>query len=75
MTGEADFPNAEADRLEAAESKLLFQEDALQQLSDALVAQQARIDKLEARLKVLSEQVAERADNGNDPPAPPPSHY
>lgn len=75
MTGERGFPNADADRLEAAESKLLFQEDALQQLSDALVAQQTRIDKLEARLKVLSEQVAEQADNGDDTPEQPPPHY
>ncbi|MDZ7671173.1 MAG: SlyX family protein [Gammaproteobacteria bacterium] len=68
MTGETD-------RLEAAESKLLFQEDALQQLSDALVAQQARIDKLEARLKALSEQVADQADSSDESPDQPPPHY
>lgn len=75
MTGDRDKPPADAARLEAMESKLLFQEDALQQLSDALVAQQARIDKLEARLKVLAEQVVEQADGGDETPDQPPPHY
>lgn len=75
MTVDRDKPPADAVRLEAVESKLLFQEDALQQLSDALVAQQARIDKLEARLKVLAEQVADQADGGDETPEQPPPHY
>ncbi len=75
MTGEGDLPSADSARLEEVESKLAFQEDALQQLSDALVAQQARIDKLEARLTVLSEQVAEQAEASDDSPDQPPPHY
>lgn len=58
-------------RLVALEGKLAFQEDALQALSDALVAQQTRLDRLEAWLRVLAEQDGED-DAG---PEPPPPHY
>jgi SlyX protein len=62
-------------RLELLETKVAFQEDTIQQLNDALVGQQARIDQLEALLRVLAEQL--RA--GQEPEAeivePPPPHY
>jgi SlyX protein len=64
-----------ASRLEAIESKLAFQEDTVQQLHEALVAQQARIDHLEALLELLLEQQR----SGDAGPAsgvePPPPHY
>jgi SlyX protein len=45
------------ERFEAFESKLTFQEDTIAQLNDALVAQQSRIDDLEASLRSLLERV------------------
>lgn len=63
-------------RLEAMETKLAFQEDALQQLSDALVAQQGRIDRLEARLALLAEQIEGQGEPGaGHADEPPPPHY
>jgi SlyX protein len=61
--------------LEALESKLAFQEDALQQLSDALVAQQARINHLEARLERLAEQLRDHGSDGGGNADEPPPHY
>lgn len=61
-------------RMEALETKLAFQEDALQQLSEALIAQQARIDRLQAQLALLAEQLAAGADDGAEGDEPPP-HY
>jgi SlyX protein len=61
--------------VEALESKLAFQEDALQQLSDALVAQQARINHLEARLDRLAEQVRDQGSDGGGDVDEPPPHY
>jgi len=63
------------DRLEAMETKLAFQEDTLQQLNDALVAQQARIDHLEALIMMLGEQLGAQPEEGSDMPEPPPPHY
>ena len=37
-------------RIDALESQLAFQDETIQQLSDALVAQQMRIDVLQAKL-------------------------
>ena len=62
-------------RIEALETKTAFQEDALQQLSDALIAQQSRMDLLEARLAMLAEQVQSRPDDGGAPVDAPPPHY
>jgi SlyX protein len=62
-------------RIEALETKAAFQEDALQQLSDALIAQQSRIDLLEARVAILTEQVQSRPDDGAALADTPPPHY
>lgn len=61
-------------RLETIESQLAFQEDLLQQLNEALVAQQSRIDQLEAMLKMLGEQLG-GGDDTPGAPEPPPPHY
>lgn len=62
-------------RLEGLETKLAFQEDTIVQLNDALVAQQARIDRLEARIDLLTEQLRTLGDEGEDGTEPPPPHY
>ena len=40
-------------RIDALEMRLAFQDDTIQQLNDALVAQQVRIDALQAELEQL----------------------
>lgn len=65
----------DSSRLESLETKLAFQEDAVAQLSDALIAQQARIDRLEARLSLLAEQVSTGTEEGGQAPDQPPPHY
>ena len=62
-------------QLDALETKLAFQEDALQELSDALVAQQARMYRLEARIELLTEQLAHQAESGGGSSEQPPPHY
>jgi SlyX protein len=69
--------SADQERIEALETKLTFQEDTIQVLNDALIEQQARIDHLEAMLKLVSERVLttpEEAQN-ESAPEPPPPHY
>tara|TARA_Y100001933_G_scaffold247979_1_gene281373 strand:- start:148 stop:354 length:207 start_codon:yes stop_codon:yes gene_type:complete len=67
--------SAADDHIEVLQTKLAFQEDAMQQLSDALVAQQARIDRLEGRLARLVEELRAKPEGGEDAPEPPPPHY
>jgi uncharacterized coiled-coil protein SlyX len=64
-----------ATRMEVIETKVAFQEDLLQQLHDALVAQQTRIDQLEGMLRILVER--QSAGDGDSPalPEPPPPHF
>lgn len=62
-------------RLEAVETKLAFQEDALQQLNDVLVAQQVRLDRLEALINVLTERLREQGEQGAGTDDQPPPHY
>lgn len=67
------------ERLVALEIRAAFQDDMLQQLNDALVAQQLRIDQLELRLQVLTRQLESALAAALDPsepvPEPPPPHY
>lgn len=62
-------------RLETLESRLAFQEDTIQQLNDALVGQQTRIDRLEALLMLMAQRFG--SDEGEPGPVvePPPPHY
>ncbi len=69
--------SADQERIEALETKLTFQEDTIQVLNDALIEQQARIDHLEAMLKLVSERVLNAPDEAQNEsaPEPPPPHY
>lgn len=44
------------ERIDALETRLTFQEDTIAQLNDALIAQQARIDLLEAEMRQLIDE-------------------
>ncbi|MXY51812.1 MAG: SlyX family protein [Gammaproteobacteria bacterium] len=77
--GADDLPLDDTEhRLIDLESRFSFQEETIRELSEALVRQQQRIDRLEASLKVVAEQV-QRADAGDDAPQMPkderPPHY
>ena len=70
--------NTDEHRLIDLESRFAFQEETIRELSDALVRQQQRIDRLEASLNVVVEQL-QRGDAGDDTPQTPederPPHY
>jgi len=65
-------------RLIDLESRFSFQEETIRELSEALVRQQQRIDRLEASLNVVAEQV-QRGQTDDDAPHTPkderPPHY
>ena len=65
-------------RLTDLESRFSFQEETIRELGEALVRQQQRIDRLEASLKVVVEQL-QRGDAGDDAMPMPederPPHY
>ncbi len=44
------------ERTDTLETRLAFQDDTIQQLNDALIAQQARIDLLEGELRRLIDE-------------------
>jgi len=63
-------------RLDELEEKASFQEDALQQLNNALVGQQVRIDQLEKTVQMLTEQLRSLgSDQASPEDEPPPPHY
>jgi len=65
------------ERLVALETKLAYQEQALEQLNEAMLHQQRVIEQLERRLRTLGDRVNTLADPGQAPtPADErPPHY
>ena len=64
------------ERIDTLETRLAFQDDTIQQLNDALVAQQARIDLLEAELRQLIDETRGGASGAQITPADElPPHY
>ena len=61
------------ERMDALESQLAFQEETIQQLSDALIAQQKRIDVLEGKLEQLLTMRSEEPEADSLVEIPP--HY
>lgn len=65
------------DRLERLEGLVALQDRTIEELNDALVAQQRQIDdlgRLVERIALKLRQVAENANDGGDYDVPPP-HY
>jgi SlyX protein len=61
-------------RLDELEARAAFAEDTAAKLSDALIEQQARLDRLDASLRLLSERLSDQAPYAAPDDAPPP-HY
>lgn len=64
-------------RLIELETRLAFQDDSIQQLSDTIARQQQSIDQLTEMVKILNRQLKSlptemTADAGSEPPPP---HY
>jgi len=59
------------------ESRLAFQDDALQQLNNELLEHQKRIEKLQRQVLILAEKLTQGSDSGILRPheEPPPPHY
>ena len=59
------------------ESRLAFQDDALQQLNNELLEHQKRIEKLQRQVLMLAEKLQQGGDSGILRPheEPPPPHY
>jgi SlyX protein len=59
------------------ESKLAFQDDAMQHLSNELLEHQKRIDLLQHQVMLLAKQLQSRDDGGmvSSDQEPPPPHY
>jgi SlyX protein len=66
---------AKSERIDALEAHVAFQDDTVRQLNDALVAQQGRLDRMQAEL----EQVVNAMKAWNETSPPPgderPPHY
>ena len=63
-------------RLEELESKVAFQEDTIQKLNEVVIEQDARIHGLETSLRLLVENLRDRATSGEiEPEDEPPPHY
>ena len=65
----------EADRIAALEERLAYQERALEQVSDALAAARAELDRLALRLKRAEAQLKDGAGIAVDAADDPPPHY
>ena len=64
-------------RLDALESRTVFQEDIIEQLSEELALHQVKISELKEQLKLMANRIK---DVGNEPSGadeiePPPPHY
>ena len=64
------------DRFTTIETKLAYQEDALEQLNNVITTQQTLLNKLEKACKYLNQRIDELDPAGQDKPGEePPPHY
>jgi SlyX protein len=64
-----------SERVDALESRLTFQDDAIETLNKAVTEQWTRIDALTRQLVVLSERLQEAETQMPRPANEPPPHY
>jgi SlyX protein len=68
---------SEAERLEALEIRVAYQDQAIEDLNTTITDQWREIERLQRLLKRLEEQVNESLASAGAPnlPEPPPPHY
>jgi SlyX protein len=69
--------SGEAERIEKLETTIAYQEQAIEDLNDAIARQAAEIAELKRLVGSIGERLREVADNPalQEPPEPPPPHY
>jgi SlyX protein len=72
-----DMVNALEQRLDALESRTVFQEDIIDQLSDELALHQTKISELKEQIKLMATRIKDAGsmEAGKDEIEPPPPHY
>jgi SlyX protein len=64
-----------AERIDALETRLTYQDDAIETLNATITAQWKQIDALTRQLAALSERLQEAEANAGGPSNEPPPHY
>jgi uncharacterized coiled-coil protein SlyX len=67
--------NKLADRIDALEIRLTFQDETIEALNQTITAQWLKIDALTRRIESLSERLQQAEDNAPGPANEPPPHY
>jgi SlyX protein len=71
MTDRADI----AERLEALETRIAFQDQTIEELNAAITVQWRQIDLLTRKLETVEEQVRSGVQIADPATEPPPPHY
>jgi SlyX protein len=64
-----------SDRIDALETRLMFQDETIETLNKAITAQWVKIDALTRQVATLSERLQEAEANAPGPANEPPPHY
>ena len=64
-----------SDRIDALESKLMFQDETIETLNKTITEQWLKIDALTRQVLSLSERLQEAETNAPGPANEPPPHY
>ncbi len=64
-----------AERIEAIEARLMFQDDTIETLNQTITAQWREIDALKRQIAMLRERLEEAESNTAGPRNEPPPHY
>jgi SlyX protein len=64
-----------SDRIDVLETRLTFQDEAIETLNKTITAQWQQIDALARQLAALSERLQEAESNAPGPANEPPPHY
>lgn len=65
------------ERIDLLESRNLFQDDVIEQLSEELAVHQAQITELKAQIQLVANRLKDAGSlsSGKDDVEPPPPHY
>jgi SlyX protein len=63
------------ERIDALETKLMFQDDTIETLNETITEQWLKIDALTRQVALLSERLQEAEANAPGPANEPPPHY